>query len=468
MTFEKLVVPGLTDAENDVLNRLAEQLARKSRRNLLRSSYYDGKRAAKMVGTVIPPQYANIGLALGWAAKGVDGLARRCNLEEMIWADGDIGSLGISELVDSNYLFSEISQARTDSLIHGVSYLITTKGDASKGEPAALVHQKDALNALGEWNPRTRKLDNLLSVTAREDNRITGFVLYLFNLTINADKINGKWFVERSNHSYGVPVEPLVYRPRGSRRMGRSRISRPAMAHQDAALRALIRMEAHMDVYTIPKLILLGGDDSIFKNADGSQKASWQLALGRVFGIPDDEEATAGNERADVKQFDAQSPDSHLSQLNALAKLMAREVDLPDSDFALTDMANPTSEGSYEYSFDSLVSEAEGAIGDWSIPIRRTVNTALAIQNSLAEVPDDWRSIETKWRSPKFVSRSAAADAGAKQIGVVPWLADTEVGLELLGLTEQQIRRAMAEKRRAAGRDVIRAITPQVTADGNG
>lgn len=464
-----MTVPGLSDAENDVLNRLAEALAGKSRRNLLRSSYYDGKRVAKMVGTVIPPQYANIGLALGWAAKGVDGLARRCNLEQMIWADGDIQSLGMSDLVDSNFLLSEISQAETDSLIHGVSYLITTKGDESAGEPKSLVHAKDALNAFGEWNARTRKLDNLLSVTAREDHQITGFVLYLFNLTINADKIDGKWVVERSNHTYGVPVDPMIYRPRGSRRMGRSRISRPVMSHQDSALRALVRLEAHMDVYTIPKLILLGGDDSIFKNADGSQKASWQLALGRVFGIPDDEEAQPGNERADVKQFDAQSPDSHLAQLNALAKLMARETDLPDSDFALTDMANPTSEGSYSASRENLIAEAEGAMDDWSVSIRRTVNRALAIQNGLPEVPDQWKSIDTKWRSPVYLSKSAAADAGAKQIGVVPWLADTEVGLELLGLTEQQIRRAMAEKRRAAGRAVIQAITPpQAVTNGDG
>lgn len=466
MTFEKLVVPGLTDAENDVLNRLAEQLDRKSSRNILRSSYYDGKRVAKMVGTVIPPQYANIGLALGWAAKGVDGLGRRCNLEQMIWSDGDIGSLGMRELVDTNFLFSEISQAQTDSLIHGVSYLITTKGDTSAGEPSALVHSKDALNAFGEWNARTRKLDNLLSVTSREDSRITGFVLYLHDLTINADKVAGEWVVERSPHSFGVPAEPLIYRPRGSRRMGRSRISRPVMSHQDSALRALVRLEAHMDVYTIPKLILLGGDDSIFRNADGTQKASWQLALGRVFGLPDDEDAE--NPRADVKQFDAQSPDSHLAQLNSLAKLMARETDLPDSDFALTDMANPTSEGSYSASRENLIAEAEGAMDDWSVSIRRTVNRALAIQNGLELVPDSWLSIETKWRSPVYLSKSAAADAGSKQLSVVPWLADTEVGLELLGLDEQQIRRAMAEKRRAAGRDVIRAITPQVTADGNG
>lgn len=460
MTFEKLSVPGLSDDELAVLNENAAELDKKSRRNILRSSYYDGKRAAQQIGTVIPPQYANIGLALGWAAKGVDGLARRCNLEKMIWADGDLGSLGMSELEESNFLFSEISQARTDSLLHGVSYLVTTKGDVNAGEPAALVHAKDALNAYGQWNARKRSLDNLLSITSRKDGKISGFVLYLDGLTISADKVDGVWDVSRSEHSWGVPAEPLVYHPRGSRRMGRSRITRPVMSIQDSALRGLVRLEGHMDVYTIPKLILLGADESIFKNADGSQKASWQIALGRTFGIPDDNDTNAANPRADVKQFDAQSPAPHLSHLNALAKLMARETDLPDSDFAMTDMANPTSEGSYISGRENLIAEAEGTMCDWSVPIRRTVNRALAIQNDLAEVPEAWGSIEPKWRSPIYLSKASAADAGAKQLGAVPWLAETEVGLELLGLDEQQIRRAMADKRRAAGRAVVAALTP--------
>ena len=74
MTFEKLNVPGLTDDEMVDLNLCAEALANTSPRNELRSSHYDGKRAVHQIGTIIPPQYANIGLALGWAAKGVDGL----------------------------------------------------------------------------------------------------------------------------------------------------------------------------------------------------------------------------------------------------------------------------------------------------------------------------------------------------------------------------------------------------------
>ena len=100
---------------------------------------------------------------------------------------------------------------------------------------------------------------------------------------------------------------------------------------------------------------------------------------------------------------------------------------------------------------------------DWSISVRRAVTRALAIQNGLDEIPKEWASIDTKWRKAQFSSRAAAADAGAKQLGAVPWLAETELGLELLGLDEQQIKRAMAEKRRASGRAVVAALRPAPT-----
>lgn len=458
---EPIRVPGLSDDVLRSVNFLAEQLRGKSKRNQLRSDLYDGRQAVRQVGSVIPPQYYRLGLALGWAAKGVDGLARRCNLDGFVWTGGDLESLGMRELEDSNYLGSELSQARTDSLIHGVSYLVTTRG--GPGEPAALVHARDGLNATGEWNVRTRRLDSLLSVTGRDGDRITGFVLYLPGVTINAEKDGaGRWEVDRQEHPWGMPAEPLIYRPRASRRMGRSRITRAAISHQYAALRALVRLEGHMDIYSIPKLVLLGASDRLFRNPDGSQKASWQVALGRVFAVPDDPDAI--EPRVDVKQFDAQSPEPHLAQLNALAKLEAREFDLPDSDFALTDMVNPTSADSYNASRENLIAEAEGAMADWSVSIRRTVVKALAIQNGEDGIPEEWAGIETKWRSPIYLSKAAAADAGMKQVAAVPWLAETDVGLELLGLSEQQIQRAVAERRRSAGREVLAMIAARQNA----
>jgi hypothetical protein len=449
---------GLADDDTDTLHALRTQLEKRERRNLLRASYYDGKRAIRQVGTVIPPQYYRLGIVLGWSAKAVDILARRCNLDGFVWPEGDLDSIGASEVWEANQLESEISSALVSSLIHGVSFLVNTRGDESAGEPRSLLHVKDAMSATGIWNPRRRALDSLLSVTNRDrEGKPTAYVLYLDGVTIPLVKDNGTWKAEdRQPHPWGVPAEPLVYKPRAGRNFGTSRISRAVMSLHDQALRTVIRMEGHADVFSFPEMWLLGASEGIFKNPDGTQKASWQVMLGRIKGVPDDDEAEVP--RADVKQFQAASPQPHIDQLKQQAQLFSGETSIPLTSLGVSDMSNPTSADSYIASREDLIAEAEGATDDWARPIRRAHARALAIANGLDTVPEQWATIDTKWRSPLYLSRAAQADAGSKQLAAVPWLAETEVGLELLGLDEQQIRRAMADRRRAAGRALLASL----------
>lgn len=450
------MVPGLDEDEQGWLDLLWAQLVDRRPRNLLRAGYHDFHRAAPVL-SAMAPIYGRLGVVLGWTEKSVSMLARRCNPEGFYWPDGDLESLGYEDLLEPNNLLAEVKAGLVSSLIHGVSFVVTTAGDEAEGEPRALVHVKDALNCTGWWNPRRRRLDAALSVTRwDEQNRPSAFVLYLDGVTVDAER-EMSWSLDRQTHQWGVPVEPLVYKPRTGREFGSSRITRPQMTLQDLAVRAVLRMEGHMDVYSIPQMILLGADESIFKNADGSQKASWQIALGRVFGIPDDPDAEGDLARADVKQFPASSPQPHLAQLSVLAKLFAREASLPDAALAITDMANPTSADAYVAANDDLIAEAEGATDDWSLPLRRSVARGLAILND-EPVREDLGTLGVSWRAPVHVSRAAAADAGMKQLTAVPWLAETEVGLELLGLSESQRRRALAERARVQGRATLNAL----------
>lgn len=456
MSYQSITVDGLDEFDQATVNLLLKELDDRARRNLLRSSYYDGKRAIRQVGTVIPPQYYKLAIVLGWSAKAVDILARRCNLDGIVWADGTLEDIGYDEYVEANNLTAEISGALTASLIHGPAFLINTLG--LDDEPESLVHIKDALNATGEWNSRTRSLNNLLSITDRdEDGQPTDLALYLDGQTVTMEKDGGWSVVDRSDHPWGVPAEALVYKPRPGRPFGTSRISRPVMSLHDMALRTVIRMEGHADVYSFPEMWMLGADESIFKNADGSMKTSWQVMLGRIKAIPDDE--GAAQPRADVKQFTASSPEPHIAQLKQQAQLFSGETSIPLTSLGVSDMSNPTSADSYIASREDLIAEAEGATDDWSGAVRRSTVRGLMIQNGLAEMPPEWRSIQPKWRNPIYLSRSAQADAGSKQVAAVPWLADTTVGLELLGLTEQQIDRAVAERRRNGGSAALRAIT---------
>lgn len=450
---QTITLPGIDDDTNALLAQLLRVLADRHERNQLRADYYDAHRMIRQLSPVVPPQYYRLGLVLGWTAKAVDGLARRCNLDGFAWPDGDLDSLGGSTIWDQNHLGSEVNSAIIASLIHGPAFLVNTEGDA--GEPTSLIHVKNALDATGTWNPRKRGLDNLLSILARDpEGNPTQLALYLDGRTILATASTGlggrTWDVEITDHEWGVPAEPLVYKPRVGRAFGSSRISRPVMALQDAAVRSLVRLEGHMDVYSYPELWMLGADESIFRNRD-----RWEVMLGRLKGIPDDEDATTP--RADVKQFPAADPQPHLAALNAVAKMFARETSLPDTALAITDLVNPTSADAYDASQYELIAEAEGATDDWTPALRRAMVRALAIANdvAIADVPDSWLSIDCKWRDPRFQSRAALADAGLKQLTAVPWLADSDVGLELLGLDEGQIKRALAFKRQQAGSSLV-------------
>lgn len=461
-TVQTVRLPGVTPDENALVNGLLEQIHHRRMKNLLRTSYYENKRAIRMVGTLIPPQYFNLGLVLGWTGKAVDALARRCNLDGFVWPDGDLGSLGGSDVWDDNHLGSEVNGAIVAAMQHGPAFLVNTVGAA--GEPAALIHVKDATEATGEWNRRRRHLDNLLSVIAKDkDGRPLTLALYLDGETVTAhrDKASVAWEVERSEHVYGVPAEVLPYKPAPKRPFGNSRITRPIMGLQDAAVRALIRREGHMDVFSYPELWMLGADESVFKNADGTQKSMWEIRLGRIKGIPDDEDQTdAQLARADVKQFPAASPAPHWADINGLAKMFAREASLPDTAVAISDLSNPTSAESYDASQYELIAEAEGAVDDFTPALRRSFVRALAMLNRtpIADVPAEWKSIDAQWRDPRYQSRAALADAGVKQLTAVPWLAESEVGLELLGLTPQQVKRAMAERRRTQGTTALSMI----------
>lgn len=455
--IERITLPDVDDEDNSVLHRLMTQLDAKAERNRRRSAYYDMKRLVQLTGSVIPPQYFRLGIVLGWTGKAVDILNRRCNLDGFVWPDGDLESLGWREVWEGNNLRSEVSQGTISSLIHSTAFVINTQG--GDGEPEGLIHFRDARNATGEWNARTRRLDNLLSVTARdEDGRPTALTLYLDGRTITAEKDSSGWTVDKQAHAWGVPAEPLPYRPRLDRPFGSSRISREVMNLQDQATRALIRLEAHSDIYAIPDLWMLGADAGIFKNADGSLKASWQVVMGRIKGIPDDEDAE--NPRADVKQFPASSPEPHLASLNAYAKMFARATSLPDTAVAITDLSNPTSAEAYDASQHELIAESEGATDDWSPYLRRSGVRALAMANNIkaADIPPEWATIGPRWRDPRYLSRAAQADAGMKQLTAIPWLAETEVGLELLGLDEQQIARALADRRRADAQQRLTAL----------
>jgi hypothetical protein len=143
-----------------------------------------------------------------------------------------------------------------------------------------------------------------------------------------------------------------------------------------------------------------------------------------------------------------------------LAQMFSGETSISVGELGIIGDANPTSAEALTVSKDDLIAEAEQTTDTWDPDVASAANRALVMLNR-GNVPDNLE-IKGKWRNHMFVSRAAAADAGSKVIDKAPWLADSEVGLELLGLSPDQIRRALNDKRRSAGSATLQEIRQAV------
>jgi hypothetical protein len=145
-----------------------------------------------------------------------------------------------------------------------------------------------------------------------------------------------------------------------------------------------------------------------------------------------------------------------------LAQMFSGETGIPVGELGIIGDANPTSAEALQASRDDLIATAEQTTDDWSPDLSSAVTRALRMLGKGA-VPDNL-DVRPLWRNPMHVSRAAAADAGTKVIAQFPWLAETEVGLEIAGLSPSQITRALADKRRMGGSAALRAITDAAAA----
>lgn len=443
----RISILDLSVGEQNDLDDLVEQWRAKRTRNNLRTAFYDMKNGERtLMSDQVPNVVRRRSYVLGWSALSVDKLNRRCNLDGFYDVNGrNLGNLGLDQVIEDNRLLSELSQGIHASLLHGPAFVVTTQGDTEAGEPPVLVHARSAEVSTGLWDVRRRGLRAFLSITDLDDRgEPTAMTMYRPNVSVVMEKRDGVWRVERRDHRWGVPVDLLRYRPRLGRHFGASRINRTVMSLHRQALAAMIRADVNGEAYSLPRFMLMGATEEAFRNADGSPKPTWQAAWDAVWAIGDDPDAVDPQlARADVKQFNGQSPEPQNAHLRMLAQMFSGETGIPIGELGLIGDANPTSAEALIVSRDDLISEALQAQRDWNPDLSIVPRRALEMLNG-RDLPR--LRLRPIWVDPVMTSPTAKADAGQKILSAQPWLGETTVGLELLGLTPEQARRALAER----------------------
>lgn len=447
-----LSLPTPTRADESRLTRMLNQWAAKRSRNTLRTVYADGKNALRDLGISLPPQMRQVEMALGWPMKAVSALSSRCSFDGFVLPGVSQDPYDLHGMLSDNSADTVLPQALTSALIHSVSFLTITPGDTSRGEPDVLWMPRSAREATGLWDRRTNSLTDGLTINDYDDNGFPTEVVWFsrdFVATYRRDA--GKWSMEAQGNPLGrVWMEPLVFRPEVERPFGRSRITRNVMYYTDAALRTLARSEAHAEFFASPQRYALGADEEAF----GDKKERWDAVMSRMLSISRDEDGNIPT----VGQFPQLSMQPHFEHLRTWAMLFSGETSVPLPSLGIAPESNPSSAEAIYAAKEDLVIEASAFNRSTGDSLRRAAITSVMLRDRLTEVPDELRGLRARFRNPATPSVVSASDALVKQVSALPWLADSEVSLEMLGYDSSTIERLLADKRRAGASSLLESV----------
>lgn len=449
-------VVGLAEDDAALMARLVKQWQAKRSRNALRRQYRDMQVNVAFLGASVPPYMRDqLDIVCGWPDKAVTSLASRCMWDGVTSPSGEEDPLGAMSLLHDNRFDLLVPELVDATLTYCCSFVVALPGDTAAGDPDVVVTGADALWATGLWDVRRRGLEAGLLVDSADDNGKPTSMLLLTSEHVTRLALGDRGWVAvaRMDHSLGrVPMEPLPYRPALGRPFGRSRISREVMSITDRVVRAGFRTEVSSDLYAAPALLLLGADEQMFQNAQGERTPLWSWYMGRLKSLPKDEDG----DKPDLQVIPQQSMDPFLAMKRALAAEFASATSLPISALGIV-QDNPSSAEAIYAAKEDLVVEAMNTTRSIGYGLNRVVQDAICLRDGIpvSEMDDEVRNLATRWRNPAMPSVVSQSDAMVKQIGAIPELAQTDVALEELGYSAEQIVRIRSQIKRAQAGGVL-------------
>lgn len=455
-------VDGLDAADQDVLAGLVRKLNLKQPRNRLRTKYAEGKQGLVDLGISLPPSMKEIEAVVGWPMKGVNSLSRRNIMQGFTATAASPEDLGLVDLWDSNHLDSKAPRAHTSALIHSCAFAFVTDGDVEAGQPKTLITTRSAIDATGNWDRWTESLSEALEIVARDSyGNATSMVLHFPGRYVLIQWDGRRWRGFERRHRFGMLAEALPYQAELENPFGKSRISRAVMYYTDAGVRTMLRTEVSAEFYNAPQRYVLGADEDAFMNPDGTPSTGWQVMLGRLLTLSRDEDGNL----PEVGTFAQQSMQPNIEHLRSIAMMLAGELSIAVGSLGIV-QDNPDSAEAIRARNEELGIEIEHWQRTTLGPAwKRLAQKALAIVDDSPAALAAYRTIRPQWGSWAQSSEVSQAQASLARVQAVPRLAETDVELEHMGYTADEIGRIQAQWAKSASRQNIAALASQALAD---
>lgn len=442
-----------TDDEAELFSRMRRVIVAQRVRNVLRSRYAEAEHYIENLGLRLPSGRTIEQTPLHWPSKAIEVFSSRLAPAFFSMREGS-GLLNDLESVwvDSAVEFSEQLAIRS-ALRHGPSFLFSSRGDTSKGEPEVIVSAQSALTATCDIDRRTRRVTAALELLeGREAN------LYLPGVTLHlASQANGRLLVlEEYPAPQRVQCAPYIHDATIEKPFGASRITRSIMGFTDAAVRTFMRQETSAEWYASPRERLLGVGPDVF----GDDAPGWvKSIIGGIDVLPDihpDDDPDVPDElrRAEVKYAPQMTMQPFSDQFRLIASQFSGASSIPLQYLGIVQDSNPTSAPAIEAQDIDLVRAVKDQHPSFNYG-RRTLafNVLTLLHDDLG--PADLRTLAPRWHDPRVRSVREQSDFVKAQVDAGNFQPGTRPTLDLLPITPEEAAAHADANRMAAGTSLI-------------
>lgn len=456
--------------------------------NRLLKAYYEGNIWLNKIGFSVPPRMREFQTVVGWPAIIVDVIEERLkwkgwfdlsvldkqpqeqevdldpeadpleDIPEPASVDAEIQKFFDDVYLDNN-LESEAPMVHLDSLIFGCGFATVGVRDPADLEKTPLVTTESTELTTGIYDPQRRRLTSGVVFRTDDDGNIVRAALMKLDETIYLRRlgVGGRWIVEhKDEHKLGrLPLVPFINRPMGSRRSGRSEITRPIRGYTDIGVRTILGMETNREFFSAPQRYVLGATEDDFRDEAGNKIPAWQSVIGRIWGIGRNEDG----ELPEVGEFTPAPSRPYLEQIQGLSQLVAADGAVPQTYLGFMS-DNPASADSIRALESRLIKRSERRITSFGWSWGEVGRLSWMMKNPGERPP----RLDTDWGNPASPTLQADADWAIKLIAAKVLSPNSTIARNRLNFSKSEQAIIEQENRMQEAKDRVQAQRDQAAA----
>jgi hypothetical protein len=430
----------LSDSEKELVGILQSKQQADRPNMVLTKSYYRAAQAIPNLDIAIDKDLAaKLRTLVGWARVPVDPMVERLAPEGFrLRGETEVNDT-LAELWEGSGMDAEFPLAAKDALNAGRGYFLV---GSRKGSDLPRMTVESPLNVAVQWATDGQTAKAALQ-TYTEDLQERAAV-YLPDRTIFIGQNERKeWeLLDVDNHRFGfVPLVRMANDPDSDNRDGYAEITPSFMSVIDSACRRLMGLEASSELYSLPRLMILGASAEAFQNADGKTRKAWDAYISKINVLEGDEDGNVPT----VAQLTAYDPATFTKVVQLYASMAAGESRALPQEFGLYTEGNPISIESLNAMDTSRNRRARLMQRIFGVPLMNAMQLMVRFQNR-GQLPREFERFATDWMPPESVTLAQAADPISKLVAAGSLPAQSDVTLKRAGFTA--VERAQLEQDR--------------------